>query len=40
VFPLAMLGLTTIVLSLSVSYLSALMYGRLKTLELNELYKR
>lgn len=40
VFPLAMLGLTTIVLALSVSYLSALMYGRLKTLELNELYKR
>lgn len=40
VFPLAMLGLTTIVLSLSVSYLSGLMYGRLKTLELNELYKR
>jgi hypothetical protein len=32
--------LTTIVLALSVSYLSALMYGRLKTLELNELYKR
>lgn len=40
VFPLAMLGLTTIVLSLSVSYLSGLMYGRLKTLDLNELYKR
>jgi hypothetical protein len=40
VFPLAMLGLTTIVLSLSVSYLSGLMYGRLKTLELNELYQR
>ncbi|MFZ9858115.1 MAG: hypothetical protein ACO3F2_07280 [Roseiflexaceae bacterium] len=40
VFPLALLGLTTIVLSLAVSYLSGLMYGRLKTLELNELYKR
>jgi hypothetical protein len=40
VFPLAMLGLTTIVLSLSVSYLSGLMYGRLKTLELNEFYQR
>lgn len=40
VFPLAMLGLMTIVLALAVAYLSGLLYGRLKTLELNELYKR
>lgn len=40
VFPLALLSLTTIVLALAVAYLSGLMYGRLKTLELAELYKR
>jgi hypothetical protein len=40
VFPLAMLSLMTIVLALAVAYLSGLLYGRLKTLELNELYKR
>lgn len=40
VFPLALLGLVEIVLALSIAYLSGLLYGRLKTLELNELYKR
>ena len=40
VFPLALLGLVTIVLALAIAYLSGLLYGRLKTLELNELYKR
>ena len=40
VFPLAMLGLLTIVLALMVAYLSGLLYGRLKTLDLGELYKR
>ena len=40
VFPLALLGLVTVVLALAVAYLSGLLYGRLKTLELNELYKR
>jgi len=40
VFPLALLSLMTIVLALMVAYLSGLLYGRLKTLELNELYKR
>jgi hypothetical protein len=40
VFPLALLSLMTIVLALAVAYLSGLLYGRLKTLELNELYKR
>ena len=40
VFPLELLSLVTIVLALAVSYLSGLLYGRLKTLELNELYKR
>ncbi|MCS6940197.1 MAG: hypothetical protein RMJ55_15925 [Roseiflexaceae bacterium] len=40
VFPLALLSLTTIVLSLSIAYLSGLMYGRLKTLDLSALYKR
>lgn len=39
VFPLAMLSLMTIVLALAVAYLSGLLYGRLKTLDLNELYK-
>jgi hypothetical protein len=40
VFPLALLSIVTIVLALAVAYLSGLLYGRLKTLELNELYKR
>lgn len=40
VFPLALLSLMTITLALAVAYLSGLLYGRLKTLELNELYKR
>lgn len=40
VVPLAMLSLTTVVLALAIAYLSGLLYGRLKTLELNELYKR
>lgn len=40
VFPLALLSLTTIVLSLAIAYLSGLMYGRLKTLDLGALYKR
>lgn len=40
VFPLALLGLLTIVLALMVAYLSGLLYGRLKTLDLGELYKR
>jgi len=40
VFPVALLSLMTIILALAVAYLSGLLYGRLKTLELNELYKR
>jgi magnesium-transporting ATPase (P-type) len=40
VFPLALLSLVTIILAVAVAYLSGLLYGRLKTLELNELYKR
>jgi hypothetical protein len=40
VFPVALLNLMTIILALAVAYLSGLLYGRLKTLELNELYKR
>ena len=40
VFPLALLGLVSITLALAVAYLSGLLYGRLKTLELNELYRR
>jgi hypothetical protein len=40
VFPLALLGLLTIVLALMIAYLSGLLYGRLKTLDLTELYKR
>jgi hypothetical protein len=40
VVPLALLSLVTILLALVVSYLSGLLYGRLKTLELKELYKR
>jgi hypothetical protein len=37
---LALLSLVTILLALVVAYLSGLLFGRLKTLELNELYKR
>jgi hypothetical protein len=40
VFPFALLSLMSILLALAVAYLSGLLYGRLKTLELNELYKR
>jgi hypothetical protein len=40
VIPLALLSLITILLALVVSYLSGLLYGRLKTLELAELYNR
>lgn len=39
VFPIAMLSLLTIVLALAVAYLSGLLYGRLKTLDLSELYQ-
>lgn len=39
VFPLALLSLMTIVLALAIAYLSGLLYGRLKTLDLGELYK-
>ncbi|NTV63330.1 MAG: hypothetical protein HGA65_07305 [Oscillochloris sp.] len=40
VAPLALLSLFNILLALAVAYLSGLLYGRLKTLELNELYKQ
>lgn len=40
VFPLAMLSLLTIVLALAIAYLSGLLYGRLKTLDLGEMYRR
>jgi hypothetical protein len=40
VVPLTLLSLFNILLALAVAYLSGLLYGRLKTLELNELYKR
>jgi hypothetical protein len=40
VFPLALLSFMTIVLALTIAYLSGLAYGRLKTLELSELYQR
>lgn len=40
VFPLALLSLLTLVLALAVAYLSGLLYGRLKTLDLGELYRR
>ncbi len=40
VVPLALLSVVTILLALVVSYLSGLLYGRLKTLELSELSKR
>lgn len=40
VAPLALLSLFNILLALAVAYLSGLLYGRLKTLELSELYRR
>jgi hypothetical protein len=40
VVPLGLLSLVTILLALAVAYLSGLLYGRLKTLELNELYQQ
>lgn len=39
VFPVALLSLVTIVLALVVAYLSGLLYGRLKTLDVAELYQ-
>jgi hypothetical protein len=39
VVPLALLSLFNVLLALAVAYLAGLLYGRLKTLELNELYK-
>jgi hypothetical protein len=40
VVPLAMLSIVNVLLALAIAYLSGLLYGRLKTLELNELYRR
>ncbi len=40
VVPLGLISLVTILLALAVAYLSGLLYGRLKTLELGELYKQ
>jgi hypothetical protein len=40
VIPLALLSHVHILLALAIAYLCGLLYGRLKTLELNELYKR
>jgi hypothetical protein len=40
VFPLTMLALLNIVLAVMIAYLSGLLYGRLKTLDLSELYRR
>jgi hypothetical protein len=40
IFPLALLSHVHILLALAVAYLSGLLYGRLKTLELNDLYKQ
>ncbi len=40
VIPLGWLSLVTILLALAIAYLSGLLYGRLKTLELNELYQQ
>jgi hypothetical protein len=40
VVPLSLLSLFNVLLALAVAYLAGLLYGRLKTLELNELYKR
>jgi hypothetical protein len=38
--PLALISLVTILMALAIAYLSGLLYGRLKTLELNELFQR
>lgn len=38
--PLALISLVTILMALAIAYLCGLLYGRLKTLELNELFKR
>lgn len=40
IIPLTLLSLVTILLALVVAYLSGLLYSRLKTLELNELYRQ
>jgi hypothetical protein len=40
VVPLLLLSIISILLALAVAYLSGLLYGRLKTLELGELYKQ
>lgn len=40
VVPLALLSLVTILLALATAYLSGLLYGRLKTLELSVLYQQ
>jgi hypothetical protein len=40
VVPLGLLSLVTILLALAIAYLSGLLYGRLKTLELSELYQQ
>lgn len=40
IVPLLLLSLTNILLALAIAYLSGLLFGRLKTLELNELYRR
>jgi hypothetical protein len=40
IIPIALLSLVTILLALAVAYLSGLLYGRLKTLELGELYRQ
>ncbi len=40
VVPLVLLSLINVLLALAVAYLSGLLYGRLKTLELSELYRR
>jgi hypothetical protein len=40
IIPMALLSLVTILLALAIAYLSGLLYGRLKTLELDELYKQ
>lgn len=39
IVPMALLSLVTILLALAVAYLSGLLYGRLKTLELGALYQ-
>jgi hypothetical protein len=39
VVPLALLSLVNLLMALAIAYLSGLLYGRLRTLELNELYR-